>query len=646
MRFLTNTKSTPARALIIAALAMAWAIPAGAQDASDEDWQEEPIILYHPPAEGYITVLANGTREPRIWNGVTVSIFDREAIAGVQGPDLTRLLERAPGVTLSRNGGVGSFTALRVRGAEAEQVLVLVDGVRAADIAAPGAGFDLGTLALGTLAKVELQRSANSTLWGSQAMGGVLAVTSDLAARPQVSLEYGSNDSLYATAGGSHETGPFALGLSAGWQRSDGISAAAGGTESDGYRQVDIGGRLSAQVSGALNAFVQARLADARVQTDGFPAPDYLLADTGEFQDTRQVMAAAGLNYYLRDLQLHATYARSETDRANFDPAVGSDAGYTARGLSRRADLRGTWGDVTDDWQVHFGTDYEWQSFATLFDARQATGIFGAFAQVDYDAHDVHLALGIRRDEHRQFGGEWSVGADAAWALDDSLRLTASFGEGFKAPSLFQLLSDYGNAALMPERARSYDAGVTWDGGDGWLRLTAFRRDTTNQIVFVSCFLNTSGICAGRPNGTYDNRARTRAHGFEAEGGITLADGLDLTAVYALVATDDRTPGSSTQGNSLPRRPRHAATLTAQWQPVQPLVLAADLRIVSHSFDDAANAVRLKGYRVLTLRGTWDLTDMVQLFARAENLTGADYQTAAGYAQPGRSAWLGIRWRL
>ena len=637
------------RLAIAAALlpCLAWAGPAVAQEA-DEDYEEEEIILYHPPPDAFITVLANGTREPAMWNGVQVSILDREAIAAVQGPDLARLLEREPGITLSRNGGPGSFTALRVRGSEAEQVLVLVDGVRLADPAAPGAGFDLGTLALGSLAKVELQRSANSTLWGSQALGGVLAVTSDLAADPQASLEYGGRDSVYATLAASHAAGPVTLGLSAGWQHSDGISAAAGGAEADGHRQADLSGRLELELSGSVSAFAQGRLADARVETDGFPAPAYVLADTDEYQDTRQLSGALGLNIYRGDLQLRALYARAETDRANFDRAnfdraSGTAPGFTARGLSRRAELRGTWGQGIDDWQVHFGSDYEWQSFATLFDTRQATGIFGAFAQADYDAGDLHLALGLRRDEHRQFGGEWSLGADLAWNLARHLRLTASYGEGFKAPSLFQLLSDYGNSALRPERARSYDAGLAWEPYGHWLRLTAFRRDTGDQIVFVSCFMDSTGICAGRPWGTYDNRAQTRAQGLEAEGGIAITEGLDLTAAYAFIDAEDRTPGAATLGNTLARRPRHAASASVAWRPVEPLVLAADLRIVSRAWDDAANTVLLSGYRTVTLRSSWDLSDRVQLYGRVENLTGEVYQTAAGYAQPGRGAWLGVR---
>ena len=103
--------------------------------------------------------------------------------------------------------------------------------------------------------------------------------------------------------------------------------------------------------------------------------------------------------------------------------------------------------------------------------------------------------------------------------------------------------------------------GLTWDQGAVRLAVTAFQRDTRDQIAFDSCFGMTTGICTGRPNGTYDNLGRTRAKGVEAEAALWTTDGLGLSAVYALIDTEDRTPGSFPQGNELARRPRHAATL-------------------------------------------------------------------------------------
>jgi vitamin B12 transporter len=228
-----------------------------------------------------------------------------------------------------------------------------------------------------------------------------------------------------------------------------------------------------------------------------------------------------------------------------------------------------------------------------------------------------------------------------SWQAGDDLTLSASYGEGFKAPSLFQLLSDYGNGALDPERARSFDAGLRLDMGRYALSLTAFRRNTRGQIVFVGCFESPDPICANRPYGTYDNVARARSQGVEAEGTARLADGLEAGIAYALTASTNRDTGLR-----LARRPRHAGTFTIDWRVVEPLALGVDLRVVSASFDDPDNTVRMGGHALLDLRASWAASDHVEVFARVENARDERYQTAAGYATQGRAAFLGVRARL
>ena len=624
---------------------MLWPLPAMAQGEAAQADEETYVTIREPPPEAFITVLANGTRETLNQTGQSVSVFGRDAIENVQGADFTRLLERAPGVSLSRNGGPGSFTAVRVRGAEGEQLLVLIDGVRVADTASPAGGYDFGNLLMGNLAKVELQRSSNSTIWGSQALGGVLAVTTGTWPGIRGSAEHGARGTFYGNAGIGVAAGPADITLHGGHYSSDGFSAAAGGAEPDGFHQTELGGRVRVELATPLTAFVTGRFAQGRLDIDGFPAPNFALADTDEYQDTEQLSGAAGLDYYGKAIELHAAYSLADTERENFDPAFGTAPGFTTDGESERADLRGRW-RLDDGLSLDFGGEREWQRFSTLFDLLHRTAIWGGYAQLDYDQDALHFAAGLRRDEHRDFGGEWSFGADAAIQVAYGWQLTASYGEGFMAPTLFQLHSDFGNLALQPERSRSYDVGVRFIDNGVDLKLTAFRRDTEDLIGFISCFGIITGICTNRPFGTYDNVGRARAQGLEAEGRVVVADGLTLGAAYTVLDAEDRTTGAPSQGNDLPRRPEHALTLTADWSATDAVRFGADLRVVSESFDDAANLVRLDGYGVLTLRAEWDASEYVTLFGRIENVWDEDYQTAAGYATPGRGAYVGARVRL
>lgn len=602
------------------------------------------LAAQEPSSDTVITVLANGTREPVANSGQAITVLGREAMDQVQGADVTRLIERVPGVSLSRNGGPGNFTAVRVRGAEAEQLLVLIDGVRAADTASPGGGFDFGNLLMGNLATIELQRSSNSTLWGSQALGGVLSVTTGARQGLNAAVEYGAHDSFYGTAGIGIAAGPASLNLQGGHFSSEGISAAASGDEPDGFRQNELVAHVAIDLARGLSAFATGRHADGRLELDGFPAPAFVLADTEEYQDTRQRSGAAGLQYDSAKVELRATASMADTERDSFDPALGPEPSFATDGTSERVDLRARW-RFTDDLALDFGGEREWSRFGTTSDPVQRTAITGGYAQMDYDGGRFHLAAGLRRDQHRDFGGQWSLGADARYDLG-LIQLTASYGEGFKAPTLFQLLSDYGNAALLPERSRSYDAGIGLDLGRAKVKATAFRRDTHDLIGFVSCFDASEPICDERPYGTYDNLDLTRSQGAELEAAFAATDSVALTAAYTFLDAKDRTPASVNEGNALPRRPRHALTATIDYTASTRLRGGADLRVVSRSFDDAANLVRIGGYEVLTLRGEWDASSHVTLFGRVENAWNERYQTAAGYAMPGRGLYLGARARF
>jgi vitamin B12 transporter len=595
-------------------------------------------------ADRAVTILVDGVRQPVGGSGEAVSVFDRDDLDRTQGADLARALERAPGVSFNRNGAVGAFTGIHVRGAESEQLLVLIDGVRASDPAAPGGGFDLGTLLMGNLAKVELQRSSNSTIWGSDAIGGVLAVTTGQASGLSGALEAGSYGTAYGTLGAEVTAGPLELALEGSHFASDGFSAAASGTEPDGFRQTELAGRATIDLPGGWSAFARARYAKGRTEIDGFPAPAYTLADTAEFQDTRQLSGVAGVHYASDALEITADYSAAQTRRANFDPAFGAAPGYTTDGLSQRAEVRGRW-SFARSLALDFGGEREWTRFASLFDPRRETAITGGYAQFDYDRGPLHLAAGVRRDEHRDFGGQWSFGADGALDLSEHWRITASYGEGFKAPTLFQLASDFGNAALRPETSRSYDAGIAFSDHGLRAKLTVFRRDTRDLIGFVSCFGTSTGICLNRPSGTYDNIGRARAQGIELEARAAVGRDVALSGAYAYLVAEDRTPGSPARGNDLARRPNHLLTASADWTP-GPFRLGADLRVVSRSFDDAPNAVRLGAYTVATLRAEWDMSDAVTLYGRVENLGDDRYQTAAGYGAAGRSAYLGARARF
>ncbi len=585
-----------------------------------------------------ITVVATGSPQPIDRTGQPITVLTAADLARLQGPDITRALEQVPGITISRNGGPGAFTGVRLRGSDSEQVLVLIDGVRAEDVSAPGAGFDFGTLTTGGIERIDVLRGSNSVTWGSAALGGVIAIQTRELNGYEASAEGGSRGSFAGEAAAGLAKDAYALSLTGGYTTTDGVSAAATGTEADGSRQWHVGGKARLDLAPGLSFVATARYADTRTDIDGYPAPNYTFADTPEYQITRQISGRAGLRYQGDWLTLNTGFALSDTKRDYYDPTFGTDPSYGYRGRSERADLTGR-AKLPANFALDFGADSEWTRYSGTFDSEHRARQTSGHAMLGWYTDAASLAFGLRYDDHSRFGNATTLGANGTVKLTQNLRLRASYGEGFKAPTLYQLLSDYGNAALRPERSRSYDAGLEFKGETVTAAVTAFRRDSRNLIAFVSCFGQTSDICTNRPFGTYDNVGRARADGFEAELTLKPVPAFTVRSLYTYTRARDLTTGKD-----LARRPRHALTVSGDWEtPLAGFTLGADLRLTSQSFDNAANTVRLPGGPVATIRASLPVYRNVTLFGRVENVFDNRLPTAAGYNAVGRGAFAGLR---
>lgn len=588
--------------------------------AQEEGAEQEEIILHHPIRDDAITVVGSGRGEP-IWDiGQSISIVSASELASVQGPDLTRVLTRLPGVSFSRNGGLGGQTGLNVRGANADQLLVLVDGVRIADYASPGGSYDLGNLLGGNLSKVELLRGSNSVVWGSQAIGGVLAVTTENRDGFRAAAEYGAYDTLLLNGGAGISGDNHALSLTAGYARTDGFSAQSGGTEADGYEQWNVSGKARLDLSKSLSLRATGRYADSHLGID------LLGPNSSDFQDTREGSARAGIDYSSDNLDLSAGLAWADV-RRDYDTGWGPSS-FTGR--SWRAELSGRV-RLPSDFTLDFGADTDWTKSTSSFDpdakARQSSG----HALLGYSADRVSLAAGVRLDDHDRFGSHWTFGANGAFRLSDNWRLRASYGEGFKAPTLYQLFGSFvGNTALQPETSRSYDIGIEKGDRNGTLHLaaTAFRRDSRNLIDTDSFFV-------------YQNVARARAEGFELELGAKITESFRAQAAYTWLKARDLT-----NNRDLARRPRHALSASVDWTtPLAGLALGADLRLQGDSveYNFLGTPVPLDGFVVATLRASLPVGEHLEVYGRVENIGNVDYQTAAGFNSPGRSAYAGVR---
>ncbi len=585
-----------------------------------------------------IIVSASGAPQAAETVAQAVTVINRQTIEQRQTIVLADLLATTPGVTVTRNGGIGGFTGVRIRGAEAEQTLVLIDGVRVNDPSSPGGGFDFGTLLSGAVERVEVLRGPNAVAWGSQAIGGVVdiiteAPTEQLSAR--ASAEGGYAGSAFASARVSGGVGPVRASLTGGYLRTDGISAAASGTERDGYRQYGATGRVEVALSDAVGLDLRGYYAGSRTAIDGFPAPDFRLADTPEFSTAQELYGYAGLRLGALGgrFRNRVSVAIADINRDNFDAAGIVTPAFLARGRTERYAYQGDL-DLGPVRGV-IGAEHE-ASRLTDGDTAAATGITSGYAQaIVQPVRALTLTGGVRYDSHRSFGGNVSLGANAALGLGRGTVLRASYGDGFKAPTLFQLFSFFGTPTLRPETARNIDIGAEQRLLNGRLRasVTYFNRLTRNQIDFdLGSF-------------TYANIARARAQGVEVALALTPVDALAVTASYTYVDAQNRAAGASF-GNQLARRPRQSLSASADYRLRRGPSIGATVLVVGDSFDDAGNSVRLDGYVVASVRAELPVRGRFTLYGRVDNLFDARYRTVAGYGTYPRSVFGGVRVKL
>lgn len=586
-----------------------------------------------------IIVTAIGAPQDAATTGQAVTVIDRDTIEQRQTVAISDLLATTPGVTVTRNGGLGTVTSLRIRGAEGDQTLVLIDGVRVNDPSAPGGGFDFAHLLASNVERVEVLRGPNSVPWGSQAIGGVInimtkAPTEGLQARGN--LEYGAMDTLFASGGVSGSSGIVSGALTGGYLHTNGISAYDGGAERDGYRQYGASGRAEVAFAPDLRLDLRGYWADSRTDLDGFPAPAYAFADTDEYSTAQELYGYAGLHGDILDGAWRNTIAFqiADVDRDNYDRNAGAEPLFISRGRSERYTYKGDI-DAMDRLRLVIGAEHEDTSFDDGVSdfGRGTTSIWGQAIATPIDPLTITGA--IRHDDDDAFGARTTFGANAALAVGTGTTLRGSYAEGFKAPTLYQLYAPfYGTATLRPEEAESWDVGVEQRllGDQLVASATWFHRDTTNQIDFDPVSF------------TYSNIARTQAEGVEIGLVARPVDGLTLAGAYSLIDTENRSAGF--EGNRLARRPRNSGSISADYRFPFGLTMGSTVQLVGDSFDNAANTTRLDAYTLVSLRAEMPVADRWSVYGRVENAFDEEYQTVSGYGTIGRAAYGGVRLRF
>ncbi len=604
-----------------------------------------PALVHAEDTVGDVIVTVTRETLPVSKIGQAVDVLTDADIKSYQSLSVSDLLARTTDLHIVANGGPGASGASSIRGSGADQVLYLLDGIALNDPSQVGGGVDLGVLSTGDAERIEVLRGPLSTLWGSGAVGGVVSITTRRATQPlegDLSVEgFDHYGAARLGVGGKADRlnwRVFASGLN-----DRGVSAAASGTEADGFTQTQVSARASYGVTDHVTLTGLAAKTHNYTEVDGYDL-NFNFTDTDETSLNDATLAAIGLTAKYDAIEHTLSVSATETERNLYDAT--RTPTFEGRGRSLTADYHLVY-RLSDATRLLAGLRHQQDEMRTrstwtpLQTAEQdLTSIYG---QVRHDFGVASVAFSARHDESSSFGGQDIVQASVSVPAGP-WRFRASAGQGVKVPSLYQLYSDYGNPDLQPEKALTVDGGVDYSFASGQVSVTVFTRDIDNLIGFDSCWPAAAALCATHPFGFYDNIDKSEANGVELEWVQDLSDRLHLRG--NLTALNTRNESIGLEGKELARKPNLLANLDLSYDVSDTLNLAIGLRHAGDAFDNAANTVMLDAYTLTDLRARYRLNDRVELYSRIENLTDQRYETAAGYGQLGRRLWIGIRTRL
>ncbi|EKY29132.1 putative TonB-dependent vitamin B12 receptor [Brevundimonas diminuta 470-4] len=641
----------------LAAASLLAAAPSYAADVADQR-AAAPDVAGRAGATAVedVVVTANRSAQPIERVGASVTVLTQAAIEARQTTAVAELLAQTPSVNYSRNGGPGTATSLRIRGAEGHHTVVLIDGVKLNDPSSTQGGFDFGNLLIGDASRIEVLRGAQSTLWGSQAIGGVVnIVTTEPTEAFQGSLdaEAGARGTTYFRGGVGGANERLSWRLAASRYSTDGYSAYAAGTEKDGYDNTGLSGRLNLKITDAVSVDLRSVWSSGRVDLDAWNG------DSRDYGKTQELVAYAGLNFDLLDgrFRNRIGYAHTDTDRRNFNPDNKIQTlTFDAEGQNRRWEYQGVFA-VTEALNATFGVEHEksemksrslgdWNPNAAY--GRGDAELNSVYGQVQWTVLDgLTLTGGLRYDDHAQYGDNLLGQVAAAWSLNDGATvLRASWGQGFRAPGLYELYSEYGNLDLQPEESDSWEIGVEQRLFDrAVVSATYFQRDSDNEIDYGYCLPGDAHPICGQPyGGYYQNIQKAEAKGVELIGRFDVTERLHLNANYTW--TDAKNAVGEHEGKRLRRRPEHMGNLAADYDWAFGLKTGLSVRYVGESFNDLANAVKVDAFTLVDLRASYPIDDNLEVYGRIENAFDEEYQTVLGYGTAGRGVFGGVRVRF
>lgn len=591
--------------------------------------------------EGVTIYSANRTPTDASKVGSSVEVLTEKDFEKQSKTFLKDYLEQLPGVSFRQNGPPGTQAGISLRGAAGRYVKVLVDGIDISDPSGVVTDTHFEQFLVGDVSRIEVLKGSQSTLYGGDAVGGVISIETKAAKTPGFSQSGAGEYGAYNTFRGAYTAGYAAqngsnISLTAQGINTDGFSAASVGSEDDGYKNLTLSGRGEYYLSPSMKIFFAARTLESKSNYDGFPPPAFKLGDTADYGEMAQHAGRVGTEFSLLNGAFQNTFA---VQGMKITRDEHSDNPSWSDGDRVKGEYKGVL-TFNNRLSLLAGADWEQTGVENSNISNRITAdIGGVYGQLMMEPIDgLVLTGGGRIDDHSDFGRFNTYRLTAAYLIPGTeTKFRGSVATGFRAPALDELfgaypafgLAYYGNPNLKPEESESWDAGIEQGFLSGRFKLAAtyFELDTENLIAFVGactpaepCMQNVAGI--------------THREGVELSASALVTDRLAITAGYTYIETETAT------GARLNRVPGNVLVIGFDAKPIDRVEINVTGQYVADTLERAK--VKLDDYFLVSAKASYEFTPGWKAYVRGENLLDEDYETILDYGTAGASVYGGV----
>jgi vitamin B12 transporter len=588
-----------------------------------------------------------------------ITVIDSEQLKNRAALSVSDLLRDVPGLAVSRSGVQGSATQIRARGAEANHLLVLIDGVEAND---PSQSDELnwGILAADDIERIEVIRGPQSSMRGSDAIAGVVNIITRSASEPfsaNLFREAGSFSTQRSGFNIGSKQGNFDIRLGVSDMQTDGENISRTGDEKDGYENTSINFKAGLQVSEAFRLSVAARHSEGMNEFDADSDFDGFVEDQDRVSEFRNSTMRLQADYLSADgrWQHKLVIAESSNDNEAFaDGVLGNVTASTKDQYQYTGSM--FWNNGAQRISLLAEREEEdYQQRGPLnwgMDPNQDRERDTDSLAIEYrgDLSDnLTFAASARSDDNSEFESASTYRVEAIYLVNNGLRLRTAYGTAVKNPTFSERFGFYtnfiGNPNLEPEESVSWELGIDKQMGELALSATLFDAELENEIDGFVYDPATFAYTSGNKEGLSQRR------GVELTASVAMSDSLAINAAYTYTdSTEADTAGNYTDEV---RRARHMGSLNLAWQAMDNLQINTNAQYNGSQTDvyfppwpTPAQTVTLDDYTLVNINANYSASDRLDIYLRLDNLLDDDYEEVFGYQTLGFAASLGLRLSL